>query len=263
MALMLDEPAPITGACVSSVMVSGMEEVDVPPPMLCTAEIVHAPSLVKPGSAHSPSLELDPGVDGAPASNVQVTVSEPFVAVTVTFAPGIRLLTVMYGEVTLVIVSVVTPELDPVCNATLGGPSTVHDSVELALLPARSVAEYTSECVPAVRPVKDVHVEELPSSRAHVYASEFRSLAKGPDAKVSPDCVVVVPEEMLFAKVAAGAVGATVSMRTVAGSEVGEIHSGRPLTIWVAVMDQVPSMRVPKSHDALPGVGPFSLACQR
>ena len=75
--------------------------------------------------------------------------------------------------------------------------------------------------------------------------------------------VVTAPEAMLFVKVAVGVVGATESTTTVVGADAGDVHSGRPLMVCVAVMVHDPSISVPNVQSADPGAGPASLACQR
>ena len=91
-------------------------------------------------------LDESEGLAGSPATKEQATVSPPFAAVTVTLAPGIRLLTEMNGLNTFVIASLDdAPESDAADSATLGGPNTVHESeVELAF-PASSVAVTLNE----------------------------------------------------------------------------------------------------------------------
>ena len=127
------------GDVVSSVSVIAEAAVEVVPPIDCTAVTVQPPSLVRPGRAQPPVLAALPAA-GAPATKAQVTLSEPFVAVTVTLAPGMRLPTLMTGEAMFVVVSEVEPEFDAVASDTVGGPITVHDKVDVEVLPAASVA---------------------------------------------------------------------------------------------------------------------------
>ena len=85
----------------------------------------------------------------------------------------------------------------------------------------------------------------------------------GPLTKPIDVCVVSMPAAMLFVKVAVGVVGETESMTTVVAADAGEIHSGRPLIVCVAVIVHDPSTIVPNVQSADPGTEPVSLACQR
>lgn len=89
------------------------------------------------------------------------------------------------------------------------------------------------------------------------------SVDVGPEAKPRDVCVVTAPGVMLLVNVAVGVDGAAESTTTVVGAEAGEVHSGRPLMVCVAVIVHEPSTRLPKSHEALPGAGPASFACHR
>ena len=109
------------------------------------------------------------GVAGAPATKVHVTDSEPLLAVTVTFAPGMRFLTSITGDESFVMPSDVdAPLSDDAFNATVGGPITVHESVPVEEFPATSVAVYTSSWEPAVSPEYELHGAWAPPLSEHV-----------------------------------------------------------------------------------------------
>ena len=132
---------PMAGGVVSRVTVVGADALDDVPPSDCTAVTVQEPSLGMPERAHSPVLEASEAFAGGPAISVHVTDSEPRVAVTTTLAPGMRSETLMTGDESLVMPSLLdAPESDDGFRLTEGGAMMVHVRVPVDVLPARSVA---------------------------------------------------------------------------------------------------------------------------